>query len=297
MRPPEVCALVSLPLSTLTDDEEAAVTTTTDTTLLDEALAYAAAGIRVFPCLPAGKTPLTTNGFLDATTDPERIRSWWARHPDANIAAPTGSPGFDALDVDVRPDGNGWAAYRRAATAGLLDGWVRAIRTPFGGLHLHYPGTDQRNGSLRDQHVDFRATGGYVLLPPSLGQTKTYSRRYELIRAVDAPGRPLDWARVRDLIAPQPATRAFDRSTQPVSQAARTVWLASHVARQRPGNRDNALFWAACRATEAGITDLGPLVDAAVTAGIARRQANRTIQSAQRTITHGPATSPDVVTR
>ncbi len=55
------------------------------------------------------------------------------------------SSGF--LDVDVRPDGNGWAAYRRAAAAALLYGWVRAIRAPSGGLHLHYPGTDQRNGS------------------------------------------------------------------------------------------------------------------------------------------------------
>ena len=32
----------------------------------------------------------------------------------------------------------------------------------------------------------------------------------------------------------------------------------AHVARQMRGNRSNALFWAACRATEAGIVDLDP---------------------------------------
>ncbi|HZL03755.1 MAG TPA: bifunctional DNA primase/polymerase, partial [Cellulomonas sp.] len=62
------------------------------------------------------------------------------------------------------------------------DGSDPAVLTPSGGLHLHYPGTDQRNGSLRGLHIDFRGAGGYVLLPPSLGQTKAYSRRYETYR-------------------------------------------------------------------------------------------------------------------
>ena len=69
------------------------------------------------------------------------------------------------------------------------------------------------------------------------------------------------------------------------------------MARQLPGNRDNALFWAACRATEAGIGDLSPLLEAAVTAGLPRHQANRTIASAQRTITQGPATPPAALAR
>ncbi|WP_456789612.1 bifunctional DNA primase/polymerase [Cellulomonas sp. P5_C5] len=257
--------------------------------LLAHALTYAEAGIRVFPCLPGGKTPLTSSGFLDATTDPGQIRDWWTWRPQANIATPTGAPGFDVLDVDVRPEGNGWAAYRRAAVAGALDGWRRAIRTPSGGLHLHYPGTDQRNRSLRDQHIDFRATGGYVLLPPSLGQTKAYSRRYEVLRAVSAPGQPLDWARVANLVSPPAPPRPSRREPAQVSDAQRTAWLASHVARQIPGNRNNALFWAACRATEAGIVQLDPLMDAAVTAGLPRRQAALTIASAQRTIAQGPA--------
>ncbi|MBI5444670.1 MAG: bifunctional DNA primase/polymerase, partial [Deltaproteobacteria bacterium] len=40
--------------------------------LLAEALAYAGAGIPVFPCRPNGKEPLTGRGFLDASTDPEQ---------------------------------------------------------------------------------------------------------------------------------------------------------------------------------------------------------------------------------
>ncbi len=198
------------------------------------------------------------NGFFDATTDPDHIRTWWRRHPDANIAAPTGTPAFDVLDVDVRPRRQRLGRLPAGSRDRVLDGWLRAIRTPSGGLHLHYPGTDQRNGSLRDQHIDFRATGGYVLLPPSLGQTKAYSRRYELIRAVAAPGRPLDWDRVTAIVAPPIPPRASRQASLAASRPQRAVWLASHVARQLPGNRDNALFWAACRATEAGIEDLSP---------------------------------------
>lgn len=254
--------------------------------LLDRALAYAVAGTPVFPCVVGGKTPLTTNGFHDATTDPEQIRRWWTAAPRANIATPTGAPGFDVLDIDVRPDGAGWPAYHRAAAAGLVVGWIRAIQTPSGGLHLHYPGTDQRNGSLRGLHVDFRATGGYVLLPPSLGQTKTYSRRYELLRTHPGPGQPVDWSAVTALLAPPVERPRLARDPRARDGADPIPALAAHVAKQPEGNRDNALFWAACRAAEAGVVDFEPLVAAAVGAGLTEREAARTVLSARRTTAH-----------
>jgi len=251
--------------------------------LLDRALAFAGAGIPVFPCVPGGKTPLTANGFHDATTDPEIITGWWRWKPHANIATPTGTGTFDVLDVDMRPNGSGYPAYHQAKGAGLLDGWTRAIRTPSGGLHLHYPGTDQRNGSLPGHHLDFRGSGGYVLLPPSLGQCKAYSRRYELLEARPGPGKPLDWASISSLLQPptpprQPPAMSRRDSVDPIP------WLAAHVARQPEGNRDNALFWAACRAAEAEAHDFEPLIAAAVSAGLPVRQAARTVQSARDTI-------------
>ena len=261
-------------------------------TLRDRALTYASAGIAVFPCAPGGKTPLTANGFHDATTNLDQINAWWTARPHANIATPTGAPGFDVLDVDVRADGNGWRSYHRAKAAGLLDGWVRAVLTPSGGLHLHYPGTDQRNGSLRGLHVDFRGAGGYVLLPPSLGQTKTYSRRYETLSTGTGQGRPLDWSAVVDLLAPATASDRAGGVVHPRDGVDPIPALAAHVARQAEGNRDNALFWAACRAAEAGVRDFEPLVAAAVTAGLTEREAARTVLSAQRTI--GRVASPSV---
>ncbi len=258
------------------------------------AIAYAAAGIPVFPCVPGAKTPITAHGFHDATTDPDQIRAWWTATPAANIAMPTGAPGFDVLDVDVRPHGNGWAALHRAKASGLLEGWIGAIRTPSGGLHLHFPGTAQRNASLRHQHLDFRGLGGYVLLPPSRIHTTEYARRYALIATRSRTHQPLAWATVAQLLAPpapmpsQPHRTTADRSSM--------TRLAAHVARQAEGNRDNALFWAACRAAEGGATDLQPLVDAATSAGLPERQARRTVRSAQDTI-HRGGTRPGHTTR
>ncbi len=41
-----------------------------------------------------------------------------------------------------------------------------------------------------------------MLLPPSLGQTKTYSRRYELLKTQAISGRVFDWEAARQLLAP-----------------------------------------------------------------------------------------------
>jgi putative DNA primase/helicase len=63
---------------------------------LSAALDYAAAGLRVFPCLnnPGHKNhkkPLTKNGFKDASCDLARVDQWWQQWPNALIGIPTAS--------------------------------------------------------------------------------------------------------------------------------------------------------------------------------------------------------------
>jgi hypothetical protein len=178
------------------------------TGILRQALAYAAGGWPVFPCRPdvdpcpapdrcQCKAPVTLNGFKDATTDPALIRGWWGRWPDANVAVATGAPGPDVLDVDVKPAGSGYVALKRLRRAGLLTGASRLVRTRSGGLHVYYTGTGQRGGGLPRHHLDFKATGGYVLAPPS----RVHGKPYQLLD--HRPGATaLDWAAVKRLLDP-----------------------------------------------------------------------------------------------
>src|ERR1700730_7611426 len=86
--------------------------------VLDAALAYAAAGIPVFPCEPSTKQPIGTlvppdrdprgrgylksSGGFNATTDPDKIREWWAFRPDSMLGLPTGAvSGVFVVDLDV----------------------------------------------------------------------------------------------------------------------------------------------------------------------------------------------------
>jgi hypothetical protein len=117
------------------------------------------------------------NGFKDATTDPAVIRAWWARCADLNVAIATGAPGPDVLDVDVHQDGAGWPAFDRLKRAGMLAGARALVRTPSGGLHVHFAGTGQDCGRLPRHHLNFKAAGGYVLAPPSV----VYGKPYELL--------------------------------------------------------------------------------------------------------------------
>ena len=173
-----------------------------------QALAYASTGWPVFPTRPDAdpcpipercqcKAPVTPNGFKDATTDPEMIRSWWARWPGANVAVATGAPGPDVLDIDIKPAGSGFAALNRLKRAGLLTGASALVRTRSGGLHVYYTGTSQRGGALPRHHLDFKAAGGYVLAPPS----RIHGSPYELLD--HRPGTAvLDWPAAKRLLDP-----------------------------------------------------------------------------------------------
>ncbi len=239
------------------------------------ALDYASRGWPVFPCRPGSKEPATRHGFRDATTDADRIRSWWRRQPAANLAIATGRPGPDVLDVDEHGDaGNGFPALRQLKSKGLLDTVSAVIATPSGGLHAYFTGSDQASGRLPRQHLDFRARGGYVLAPPS----QIDGRPYRLIGRRAQPG-GLDWAAVTSLLNPEQARPIRARAAAPSDLS----HLAGWVEHLQEGNRNAGLYWAACRAAEAGQPAvLDDLARAAAAIGLTDREIARTISSAKR---------------
>lgn len=115
----------------------------------------------------AAKHPLTRSGVHDASTDPDVIRTWWARWPLANVAIATGrASGLVVIDLDVRPGKDGRASLRSIGPMPL----TATARTGSGGLHLYYahPGVDVPNSAGRvGPGIDVRGEGGYVLAPPS----------------------------------------------------------------------------------------------------------------------------------
>ena len=158
----------------------------TDATLR-QALAYARHGWPVFPCLPGQKIPATQHGYLDATTDEQQITEWFGRGFSWNLAIATGAPGPDVLDVDQHGEaGNGYPAFATLERAGLVDGAAAYVRTPAGGMHAYFTGTDQHNGRLPSHHLDFRSQGGYILAPPS----QVDGKPYRLIKKLGGHGSP-----------------------------------------------------------------------------------------------------------
>jgi hypothetical protein len=244
--------------------------------VLATALRLAARGTPVLPCAPGQKRPLTAHGLYDATTDPDRIRSWWHRHPTANLAVPTGRTFHDVLDVDVRADGSGFPAFHRLQAEGLLDGHTHVVSTPSGGLHAYFPGTSRPSGRLPAHHLDLKAAGGYVLVPPSVVD----GRAYELVRETGRRPRPLNWDAVRALLDGPPPTPVTPLE-RPQRRSDLTT-LARWVERLPEGQRNTGTYWAACRAVEQGVHDLSPLVQAAVSAGLPHAEAMRTVSSALR---------------
>ncbi|HEY7142929.1 MAG TPA: bifunctional DNA primase/polymerase [Streptosporangiaceae bacterium] len=247
----------------------------------ERALAYAGHGWPVFPCQPGGKEPATRHGFLDATTDPDKITWWWRRQPAANLAVATGQPGPDVLDVDQHgPAGNGFAAFNQLKRAGLTKGASAIVATPSGGLHAYFAGSDQRCSKLPRHHLDFRAQGGYIVAPPS----QVGGRPYQVISHRAAVG-GLDWSKVTGLLEPErhTATRPADVGRAGLSH------LAAWVGQLHEGNRNDGLFWAACRAVEASDEAvLAELADAAASAGLSDREIAATISSARRTAGWSP---------
>jgi hypothetical protein len=133
---------------------------------LEWALAYAGAGMEVFP-VGANKKPLTKHGLKDASTLEAVIRAWWGRHPHADIAWAVPAD-IVVLDLDVGKGGDGFRDFVAREGTHANDVPTPQASTPRGGRHLLFSanGGAYKNGvRLNCLAIDLRTVGGYVVLP------------------------------------------------------------------------------------------------------------------------------------
>jgi hypothetical protein len=246
--------------------------------MLDAAFGLAAAGWKVFPCIPRGpkaKAPYKDvdlgleNGHLDASDDPELIEKWWTRWPDAMIGAVV-PESLLVIDIDPRHGGSRRALEHVAGPLPItLTVWSGRND---GGCHFYFlrpagPLTSTRLPTGIDLKVN-----GYCIMPPSRHPATGQPYRWELHEPMILP------YRLRELLRPPPRRVASSSSNRNGAGLVRTVAEATE------GNRNTALFWACCRAAQYGLLDHieEDLIAAAAAAGLTEREARATVASARR---------------
>mgnify|MGYP000933520952 CR=1 FL=1 len=134
---------------------------------LKAALDWAKRGVPVFPC-GADKAPLTANGHLDATTNPEQVKFLFENAGDCMIGARMGADsGLFALDFDLYKAGaEDYMQY--LSDKGLLNE-TQVHTTRSGGLHLLYRGDGTYPNVKPHIGVEIKGEGGYIIVPPSAG--------------------------------------------------------------------------------------------------------------------------------
>lgn len=149
------------------------------------AVQYAQWGWPVFPLAQHSKMPAIPKrkggqGFKDATSDPDRIKAWWTRHPEHNIGLATGHA-FDVIDVDTkdsdgRPCTVGNVSFSKLLHDHNLPDCHGIAITASGGLHLYGLPKGKGNYAGIRPGIDYRGKGGYVVAPPSwLARGRTYT--------------------------------------------------------------------------------------------------------------------------
>jgi hypothetical protein len=224
------------------------------------AILYARAKIPVFPLRPGMKTPATSNGFKDATTDLHQVRSWWSYCDSYNIGIATGHK-FDVLDVDIKSGQPGAESLERLRVAALTVGVWGAAGTPSGGRHVLFVPSGDGNHTNPASGLDFRGIGGYIVAPPSHtvqvlkpnGEIDQYEGTYQWeFVDPDAHDQAFNWtAAMEHLHGLAQKPRSSSEYVQPAPTTAKLAGILRKVAETGEGNRQTIGYWAANRLLEA----------------------------------------------
>jgi putative DNA primase/helicase len=149
--------------------------------VIEHALGWARAGWSVFPIAAGAKYPPSIKDWqVEATTDEEQIRAWWAQWPDANIGGVCGDKWL-VVDVDVRGGKPGLDSVSRLESDYEPLPRTRRHATPSGGYHLIYrkPSNWGETSKIADlpgyPAIDIQVGRAMVVLPPSTTAEGAYA--------------------------------------------------------------------------------------------------------------------------
>ena len=143
---------------------------------------YIDKGLKIFPIVPNGKTPMIEKWQEDCSSDYFQVLYWYENCPDCNWALPATQNNLFILDLD-RHDSkkDGVENFNKLINAysnlpfdmGVLELDTLKQSTPSGGMHIIYKSDDElknvSNGSnvFKDYPgIDIR-TDGYIVVEPS----------------------------------------------------------------------------------------------------------------------------------
>lgn len=232
--------------------------------LLEYALNYSKIGWHVFPvhsidngictcrdinCTNPGKHPvsgLVRDGVKSASKNPELIKAWWEKIPNANIGVATGiKSGFWVLDIDGT-DGE-TSLDKLVSENEKLPDTVESL-TGGGGRHLLFScdGNEIKNSAnLIAKKIDIRGEGGYIIVEPSIHisgsvyQWEGSSDPLEGISIASAPG----WL-IKKAINKRNLKLVADKN-EPINEGGRNITLTAMAgALRRQGASQNAILLA-----------------------------------------------------
>jgi hypothetical protein len=176
----------------------------TATTLIETALTYAEHGWHVLPlhypkdkrcscgnnCASPAKHPMIVRGLHDASRDPDTIKGWWTRWPNANIGVRTG-PESNLLVVDIDGDKCGFDSWAKLEAENHDYPLTRESATGGGGTHLLFTWpadtTIGNSAGKLGAGIDVRGRNGYIVAPGSIHISGQPYRWCEATRAIQPP--------------------------------------------------------------------------------------------------------------
>jgi hypothetical protein len=193
---------------------------------------YAKRGWHVLP-LKVDKSPLTRNGFYDATNDIPEVTALWKATPDVRgVGIRTGAESrLVVLDIDLDHGGEESLAALETEHGPLPQ--TIEVQTGGGGRHIFFlhPGWRVPNSAGKlGPGLDVRGDGGYVVAPPSphpSGQRYDWIRSPEDCDLADAPHWLFHDQR------PQPKAEPSPTSETTIPEGRRNVTLTSFAGQMR----------------------------------------------------------------
>lgn len=144
--------------------------------LADAAMAYAQAGLAVFPVQGKRPAPMLRNGYKDASCDVDQIKLWWAVK-NWNLGLPMGPNGLVCFDLDSDAAVDAWDRFMPTTAT-----WTERTGR---GLHLIFRAPEGVSfiGNLGVGSDTDIKHAGYIVAAPSVHADGS---RYETVRGPEA---------------------------------------------------------------------------------------------------------------